>query len=83
MATHLFAKYSVCRIEYVKGDSNVTSWGIHTIEGFHSVIKRHHNCYKFVVRHVGVLPVLWRLKSCRASRRILAASLDEVHPKVY
>ena len=49
------------------------------IEGFHSVTKRHHNCYKFVVRH----PVLWRLKSSRASRRILAASVDEVHPKLY
>ena len=37
------------------------------IEGFHSVIKRHHNCYEFVVRYVGVHAVLWHLKSCRAS----------------
>ena len=41
------------------------------IEGFHSVIKSLHNCYEFVVRHVGVHAVLWHLKSCRASRRIL------------
>ena len=39
--------------------------------GFHSIIKRHHNCYEFVARHVGVHAVLWHLKSCRASRHIL------------
>ena len=41
------------------------------IEGFHSVMKRHHNCYEFVVHHVGVHAVLWHVKSCRASRLIL------------
>ena len=42
-----------------------------TIEGFHNIIKRHHNCYKFVIHHVGLHAVLWHLKRRRASRRIL------------
>ena len=55
------------------------------LEGFHSVIQCHQNCYGFGVRHVGVhaVHVLWRLKSIWASHRILTDSLDEVHSKIY